>query len=98
MLIAAEIKRASPSKGWLIHDLNTFNITQQAMEYASAGASIISVLTNYQYFKGTLHDLKEVRLAMNQLYQREERPLLLRKDFIFDRYQSITSNYISKNK
>jgi indole-3-glycerol phosphate synthase len=49
MKIAAEFKRASPSKG----DLNIqANVITQCVGYAEAGASVISVLTDTKYFKG----------------------------------------------
>jgi len=83
MTIAAEFKRASPSKG----DLNLkVNIIDQCLEYANIGATIISVLTEYKHFKGTLSDLKSVRLATQQALGVENRPAILRKDFLFDRY------------
>ena len=60
MAIAAEFKRASPSKGDINPDLDAVT---QCMEYAKVGAAVISVLTDYKYFKGTLQDMKKVRLA-----------------------------------
>lgn len=84
MTIAAEFKRASHSKG----DLNLkVNIIDQCLEYARIGATIISVLTEYKHFKGTLSDMKSVRLATQQSLGAAGRPAILRKDFIFDRYQ-----------
>ena len=72
----AEIKRASPSKGWIRKDLDPKQIARQ---YESAGASAISVLTDQSFFKGSLDDLKSVRASVNL-------PLLL-KDFVVDAYQ-----------
>ena len=47
--LAAEFKRASPSKG----DINTkLDIVEHTIKYAEAGASVISILTEYQHFKG----------------------------------------------
>ena len=47
--IAAEFKRASPSKG----DINIkVNIVDQCLMYAEAGAAVVSVLTEYRHFKG----------------------------------------------
>eukprot|EP01035_Chromulina_nebulosa_P022291 gene22291-28872_t len=81
--IAAEFKRASPSKG----DINIkVNIVDQCLMYAEAGAAVVSVLTEYRHFKGTLDDMKTVRKA-TQARLKSDRPLILRKDFIFDRYQ-----------
>ncbi|MCC6386592.1 MAG: indole-3-glycerol phosphate synthase TrpC [Dehalococcoidia bacterium] len=79
--LIAEVKRASPSKGDIAPGINA---ARQAMKYARAGAAAISVLTEPTWFKGTLDDLLQVRLAAGQL---EERPAILRKDFIIDAYQ-----------
>ena len=80
--IAAEFKRASPSKG----DINpTLDAATQCLEYARVGVSIISVLTEFEHFKGTLQDMKKVRLAVQKELGPEIRPAVLRKDFIFDR-------------
>jgi len=86
MSLAAEFKRASPSKG----DINVHvDVVEQTLMYAEMGASVISILTEFEHFKGTLNDLKKVRLAINNRYQYDlsDRPAILRKDFIFDRYQ-----------
>nr|VWP02475.1 Zn(2)-C6 fungal-type domain-containing protein [Ganoderma boninense] len=79
--LMAEIKRASPSKGAIA--LST-NVAQQALTYALAGASVISVLTEPTWFKGTLLDMRLARQAIDSL---PHRPAILRKDFIFDEYQ-----------
>ncbi|PIL36295.1 hypothetical protein GSI_01958 [Ganoderma sinense ZZ0214-1] len=79
--LMAEIKRASPSKGPIA--LST-NVAQQALTYALAGASVISVLTEPTWFKGTLLDMRLARQAIDTL---PHRPAVLRKDFIFDEYQ-----------
>ena len=73
--IIAEIKRASPSKGDILPDLDPRAVARQ---YEACGAAAISVLTD-RHFKGTLDDLRAVREAV-------ELPLL-RKDFIFHPYQ-----------
>ena len=52
--IIAEIKRASPSKGVFRADLDA---AQLAAAYEDAGASAISVLTDYHYFQGSSEDL-----------------------------------------
>jgi anthranilate synthase / indole-3-glycerol phosphate synthase / phosphoribosylanthranilate isomerase len=79
--LMAEIKRASPSKGMI--SLSTC-APAQAREYARAGASVISVLTEPEWFKGSLEDL---RLARQSLEGMANRPAILRKEFIFDEYQ-----------
>ncbi|OJD33286.1 anthranilate synthase component 2 [Diplodia corticola] len=79
--LMAEIKRASPSKG--IISLSTC-APQQARTYALAGASTISVLTEPEWFKGSIDDLKLVRQALEGM---PNRPAILRKEFIFDEYQ-----------
>ncbi|KAL2752642.1 hypothetical protein ACRALDRAFT_1065730 [Sodiomyces alcalophilus JCM 7366] len=79
--LMAEIKRASPSKG--IFDLD-INAPTQALKYALAGASVISVLTEPDWFKGTIEDLRAVRQVLNGM---PNRPAILRKEFIFEEYQ-----------
>ncbi|EST05886.1 Glutamine amidotransferase [Kalmanozyma brasiliensis GHG001] len=79
--VMAEMKRASPSKG----DIDpTAHAGAQALAYARGGASVISVLTEPKWFKGTLHDLSLARKAVDNM---PDRPAILRKDFIVDTYQ-----------
>lgn len=79
--VMAEMKRASPSKG----DIDpTAHAGAQALAYARGGASVISVLTEPKWFKGTMHDLSLARRAVDNL---PDRPAILRKDFIVDTYQ-----------
>jgi len=79
--LMAEIKRASPSKG--IIALSTC-APAQARKYAMAGASVISVLTEPEWFKGSVEDLRAVRQSLDSM---PHRPAVLRKEFIFDEYQ-----------
>ncbi|KAF9184393.1 bifunctional tryptophan synthase trp1 [Haplosporangium sp. Z 767] len=79
--IMGEIKRASPSKGNI--DLQA-NAAEQSLAYARAGASVISVLTEPKWFKGSLNDMRVVRAMIDSL---PNRPAVLRKDFIVDTYQ-----------
>src|SRR4029078_2961240 len=77
--IIAEFKRKSPSKG-VINDTST--VTEVTTAYARSGASAISVLTDEEFFGGSLKDLLEATI--------NEVPLL-RKDFIIDEYQLVES-------
>ncbi|CBX98846.1 bifunctional tryptophan synthase trp1 [Plenodomus lingam] len=79
--LMAEIKRASPSKG--VISLSAC-APAQARTYAKAGASTISVLTEPEWFKGSIDDLKAVRQSLSGM---PNRPAILRKEFIFDEYQ-----------
>lgn len=79
--LMAEIKRASPSKGIISADVCA---PAQAREYAKAGASVISVLTEPEWFKGTIDDLRAVRQSLEGF---TNRPAVLRKEFVFDEYQ-----------
>ncbi|MCJ1281428.1 bifunctional tryptophan synthase trp1 [Xylographa opegraphella] len=79
--LMAEIKRASPSKGPIA--MHTC-APAQARKYAMAGASVISVLTEPEWFKGSIDDLRAVRQSLEGL---KYRPAVLRKEFIFDEYQ-----------
>jgi anthranilate synthase/indole-3-glycerol phosphate synthase/phosphoribosylanthranilate isomerase len=79
--LMAEVKRASPSKG--IISMATC-APAQAKTYALAGASVISVLTEPEWFKGSIDDLRSVRQALEAM---PNRPAVLRKEFIFEEYQ-----------
>ncbi|MBV36104.1 MAG: hypothetical protein CMP47_11755 [Rickettsiales bacterium] len=81
LALLAEIKRASPSKG--IISLGTC-APAQARKYATAGASVISVLTEPEWFKGSLEDMRAVRQSLDSM---PNRPAVLRKEFIFEEYQ-----------
>lgn len=81
LALLAEVKRASPSKGDIVLSIHA---PTQAKKYAQAGASCISVLTEPEWFKGSIDDLRAVRQALESM---PNRPAVLRKEFIFNRYQ-----------
>ena len=74
--IIAEIKKASPSAGLID---NSFDPIKKAKEYESYGASALSILTEEDYFQGSIEFLKDVKKITNLP--------ILRKDFMVDEYQ-----------
>lgn len=74
--VIAEVKKASPSKGVLREEFFAADIAQS---YAEFGAACLSVLTDQQFFQGSVDYLKQAR-ASCQLP-------VLRKDFLIDPYQ-----------
>jgi indole-3-glycerol phosphate synthase len=74
--VIAEFKRRSPSGGVLREDLSPVYVAQG---YEIAGAAALSILTEEEFFGGSLDDLQQARMAT----------LLptLRKDFVVDPYQ-----------
>ncbi len=76
--LIAEVKHASPSRGILIED---FDPVALGTTYAQNGAAAISVLTDREFFQGSLSDLETVRSCV---------PVpVLRKDFVIDERQVV---------
>lgn len=78
--VIAEFKRASPSKGEIRGGASA---GETARAYERGGAAAVSVLTEEDYFRGSLEDLREVKRGTSLP--------VLRKDFIFDEYQVFES-------
>ena len=74
--IIAEIKQSSPSAGEIIKDYYPEDI---AVKYEKAGAGAISILTEKNFFKGSIDHLSIIKTKTNIP--------ILRKDFIIDPYQ-----------
>ena len=74
--VIAEVKKASPSKGVLRADFRPANIAES---YARHGAACLSVLTDVNFFQGSVEYLKQARAAVDIP--------VLRKDFLVDVYQ-----------
>jgi len=83
MSFICEIKKASPSKGIIAEDFPYIDI---AKEYEKAGADAVSVLTEPDFFLGSVKYLKEIKKVI---------PMpVLRKDFIIDEIQIYESKII----
>jgi len=76
--IIAEIKKASPSKGTLADQFDSASIARM---YSSGGAAALSVLTDRQFFQGSLSDLEAGRDAVSLP--------VLRKDFTLDPFHVV---------
>lgn len=74
--VIAELKKASPSRGILREELNPPVLANQ---FEAAGAAALSVLTEEEFFQGSLKSLRDARKAAAVP--------VLRKDFIFDPWQ-----------
>ena len=74
--VIAEFKRRSPSKGMICGDANVRDV---ARAYEAGGAAAMSVLTEEDYFAGSLDDLRQVKTAVDLP--------VLRKDFIVEKFQ-----------
>ena len=81
--IIAEIKKASPSAGVIEEE---FDPVKKAVEYEAFGASALSILTEEDFFMGSVDHLKDVK-KITALP-------ILRKDFIIDEYQIYESKLI----
>ena len=80
--IIAEIKKASPSAGIIREEFCPIKIAQS---YYTGGAAAISVLTEENFFQGSIHYLSQVK---------ETVPLpVLRKDFVIHPYQAYESRF-----
>lgn len=80
--LIAEIKKASPSRGVIRENFDLAGITSA---YQEAGAQAISVLTEEDYFQGSLSYINEVKNIVSAP--------VLRKDFIFEPYQVYESKF-----
>ena len=74
--IIAEFKRRSPSRDWIFKDAKIEDVIPP---YSTSGATAISVLTDLDFFGGTLTDLEKAKELTSTP--------LLRKDFTIDEYQ-----------
>jgi indole-3-glycerol phosphate synthase len=81
--IIAEIKKASPSAGVIV---DAFDPVTKAIDYEAFGASALSILTEEDFFMGSVDYLKDVKKVTALP--------ILRKDFIIDEYQLYESKLI----
>lgn len=76
--VIAELKKASPSKGLIRAE---FRPAELARELEASGAAALSVLTDEEFFQGSLGNLREASAAVAIP--------CLRKDFIIDEFQLV---------
>lgn len=86
LFVIGEIKKASPSKGVIVED---FNVQRFATAYDEAGINAISVLTERNFFLGSLDNITYVRTV-------SDIPIL-RKDFIVDAREIMQSKHFGAN-
>jgi len=80
--LIAEIKKASPSRGVIRENFNPVEI---AVSYQNSGAHCLSILTEEDYFQGSINYINEVKSAVSLP--------VLRKDFILEPYQIYESRF-----
>src|SRR3712207_3260361 len=78
--VIAEFKRASPSKGEISAGAT---VAETVRAYERGGAAAVSVLTEEDFFRGSLADLREAKASAHLP--------VIRKDFIFEEYQVFES-------
>lgn len=83
IFVIGEIKKASPSKGVLVKD---FDVAKMAKDYTVAGVDALSILTEENFFQGSLENIKLAKAFSNIP--------VLRKDFIMDAREIIQSKQV----
>ncbi|RGC53289.1 indole-3-glycerol phosphate synthase TrpC [Absiella sp. AM29-15] len=83
LFVIGEIKKASPSKGVIVKD---FNVEKFTKEYTMAGVDALSILTEENFFQGSLENIKLAK-AFSHIP-------VLRKDFIMDAREIIQSKQV----
>ncbi len=81
--IISEFKRRSPSKGWIKQNAVVADVVSG---YQAAGASALSILTDIDFFGGTLDDVRAARPLVDIP--------ILRKDFVVSRYQLLQAKAV----